>query len=72
MTTVLMLSVVVVALLLLSYLAESAWSCRWLTPRQWLARVTCSHVAQKLVSIEWDGEAIYKCADCGKRSRRPL
>lgn len=56
----------------LGYLAACAGAERWLPPREWLARTTCSHAQGVLVSIEFDGEAVYRCTGCGKHFGRPL
>jgi hypothetical protein len=60
------------ALALMGYLAACAGAERWLTLREWLARTSCSHTHGRLVEIEFDGEAVYECADCGKSLRRAL
>lgn len=35
-------------------------------------RLLCRHTHGKLVAIEFDGEAVYECAACGKRIWKPL
>lgn len=35
-------------------------------------RLLCRHTHGKLVAIEFDGEAVYECAACGKRIGKPL
>jgi hypothetical protein len=37
-----------------------------------LRRLLCRHSLAVLVTIEWDGEAVYRCAACGKHVRRQL
>jgi len=35
-------------------------------------RLFCRHTHGKIVSIEYNGEAVYECAACGKHIRKPL
>lgn len=35
-------------------------------------RLLCRHTHGRLVAIEWDGEAVYECAACGKHIRKGL
>lgn len=39
---------------------------------QFFMRLVCRHTHGKLVAIEYDGEAVYECAACGKFIRKPL
>lgn len=72
MTTLLIILCCVAALMLMGYLAACAGAERWLPVREWLARTSCNHTHGRLVSIEFDGEAVYECAACGKRLGKPL
>lgn len=72
MMTVLICTAVLAVLAGLGYLAASAGADRWLTPREWLARTSCSHTHGRLMGIEFDGEAVYECARCGKHIGKPL
>ena len=40
--------------------------------RIFLRRLFFWHRRGRLVSIEWDGTAVYECDRCGKHIRRPL
>lgn len=72
MTTILICCVAVAAVLACGYLAACAGAERWLPLREWLARTSCNHTHGVLVAIEFDGEAVYKCSDCGKHIGKPL
>jgi len=72
MTTLLICLGVLAALAGMGYLAACAGAERWLGPREWLARTTCSHTLQLLVAIEFDGSTVHQCAHCGKMFNRPL
>lgn len=72
MTTLLICLGAVAALMAVGYLAACAGAGRWLTLREWLARKSCSHTALRLVAIEFDGETVHQCQDCGKQFRRAL
>jgi len=39
---------------------------------KFLRRLLCRHQNGRLLAIEFDGEAVYECAACGKHIRRPL
>ena len=72
MTTLLICLGVVAALMLAGYFAACAGAGRWLPLREWLARTSCNHTHGRLLAIEYDGEAVYECAACGKHIGKPL
>ena len=72
MTTLLICLGAVAALALMSYLAASAGAERWLPLREWPARTSCNHTHGRLLAIEFDGDAVYECAACGKHIGKPL
>ena len=39
---------------------------------KFLKRLFCHHTHGRLVAIEYDGEAVYECAACGKHIRKGL
>lgn len=47
---------------------------RRMTADHWafLRRLRCRHQRGHLLAIEFDGESVYECADCGKHVRIPL
>lgn len=72
MTTLFVCLGALAVLALAGYLAACAGADRWLPLREWLARMSCSHTHGRLVAIEFDGEAVYECAECGKHIGKPL
>jgi len=72
MTTLLLCLGAVFVLMSIGYLAACAGAGRWLLLREWLARSTCNHTHGRLVAIEFDGEAVYECIQCGKIIGKPL
>lgn len=59
-------------LALCGYLAACAGAERWLTLREWWGETRCPHKHGRLLAIEFDGTAVYKCVVCGKQIRKPL
>lgn len=55
-----------------AYLAACAGADRWLTLREWWGRARCGHKQGRILAINFDGETVYECADCGKHVRVPL
>ncbi len=72
MTTLLIFLGGLAVLMSMGYLAACAGAGRWLPLREWLTITTCNHTHGRLVAIEFDGEAIYECARCGKYIGKPL
>ena len=72
MAMILIFCAVLAVLIGLGYLAACAGAERWLMPREWLARTSCSHTRGRLLGIEFDGEAVYECVHCGKHIGKPL
>lgn len=72
MTTLLICMGAISVLMVMGYLAACAGAARWLSLREWLARTSCSHAHGRLLAIEYDGEAVYECASCGKHIRMPV
>lgn len=61
MTTLLICLGALAVLFALGYLYECAGAERWLPLCEWLDRKTCRHAQGVVVSIEFDGEAVYRC-----------
>lgn len=72
MTTLQICALALLVLAALTYLAACAGAKRWLSLRAWIGRTSCSHKHRKLITIEFDGEAVYVCESCEKAIRVPL
>lgn len=72
MTTPVICALVLLVLAAVAYLAACAGAGRWLSLREWVGRISCSHKHRKLINIEFDGNAVYVCESCEKVFLVPL